>query len=1250
MYMIKKINFKNKIFRKKELKQLVYDAFTNYGIIRSSLLADEIKNLGFNFATKAGLSISIEDLKIPPTKKELLTSGNKEILNSDLAYIQGKINNVERFQNILNTWNQISEILKSNLITFFENMDPLNSIYLMAFSGARGNLSQIRQLVGMRGLMADPNGKIIDIPIIHNFREGLSITDYLISSYGARKGVVDTALRTADSGYLTRRLIDVAQCVIIREYKCETKRSIKISKTQNNELFVKKIVGRTIAETLYTKKFGTILISKNELINKKISSKILFSNISHVKVYSPLTCESSRSICQTCYGWDLANSKIIGLGEAIGIIAAQSIGEPGTQLTMRTFHTGGIFTADISRQIISKVNGLLCYDPEIKVTLIRTLYGIYINSIERDAIFSIIDYYNTNNKIRLFADSLIFIKNKTFIKKGTLIAELINKSHQTISSKKDIIATHSGEILFSLEKNIVWILEGNVYNSPRNSFFNKFNLNKIINSQDNLFSSKIINKAQGIITIKKSSFSTQQNSIQILNCIESFNHYPIFWEKKKKKLIIFFQNKGEKKLYQLEFLSHDKEKGGIFFAQHLTNKYKTHTAGKIVLLDSNVNKKNNYKSTIIRKNEKILFFPIEIFTINKDKRFVFIKNNTKLKKVATELISGIFSKTDGFTQVKESNQIINEIEIKPGDYFEYLKLTKTKISELKKIDKKVYFPGEVIFEEISIRYLTIVEIIKTKNFYSILLRPIEEFNIPKSKNRKKKPFKTINKLRWDKEINEEVKIPSNLIDNQIWYENSNLMSVFFTYKLLKADKFVENNSFFKKIYFENSIQNKINLTKKKSDFYSNKFNQIKGEIFYFSILDEEKFNINLLLPKKFYDERLKISFFTKELEYIEKNTLIGRISIIPNSTSKLTQLKTELNENLKILLINKDNYKIYYNEIYPFFKTKKKFLLINNKVASLIKTKLSGKIGLLKPFEFNLHKSTPFFITQSTKLYIKTGNFIKQNEILGIIIYEQIVTGDIVQGLPKIEEILEARKTKSSALLSNIPGIIKKIETMSSENDLTMIQFFGNSNNKSYRKFFKVILSGIKKRIFIKKDQFIHLGQALTGGSVNPHNLLITYFSFYLNFTNEFEAAYLSFKNIQFLLIEKVQEVYITQGVVISNKHLEVILKQMTSKIQILRSSDTFLLPNEILELKQINYINEILKKSGRKKVLFQPILLGITKASLLSDSFISASSFQETTKILTSAAIEGKIDWLRGLKENVIIGNIVPIGTGFEK
>jgi len=356
--MVKQITFKNKIFSKKELKEVVYTAFTQYGITRTCLLADEIKNLGFNYATKAGISISIEDLKIPPTKKELLLDSNNQIKNSDLSFLRGEINAVERFQKVIDTWNNASETLKTNLVNFFNKTDPLNPIYLMAFSGARGNLSQVRQLVGMRGLMSDPNGQIIDIPIIHNFREGLTITDYIMSAYGARKGVVDTALRTADSGYLTRRLIDVAQDVIIREYDCNTSRSIKIYLKENNSIFVDKILGRTCAESIFSDSLSKPIVSSHQSIDELIIENLLQAKINSIKIFSPLTCESTRSICQKCYGWDLSNCKLVALGEAIGIIAAQSIGEPGTQLTMRTFHTGGIFTADASRQIIAKQSGL----------------------------------------------------------------------------------------------------------------------------------------------------------------------------------------------------------------------------------------------------------------------------------------------------------------------------------------------------------------------------------------------------------------------------------------------------------------------------------------------------------------------------------------------------------------------------------------------------------------------------------------------------------------------------------------------------------------------------------------------------------------------------------------------------------------------------------------------------------------------------------------------------------------------------
>ena len=229
---------------------------------------------------------------------------------------------------------------------------------MMAFSGARGNLSQVRQLVGMRGLMSDPNGQIIDLPIKANFREGLSITDYVISSYGARKGIVDTALKTADSGYLTRRLVDVAQHVIIRELDCETKNGVRVlydpDQNQDGRYF-----GRVLAKSVYNPVSGDLILERNTPLTLSKLRKINFKT--PLILRSPLICEASNSICQKCYGWNLSQGKLVELADAVGVIAAQSIGEPGTQLTMRTFHTGGVFTGESSNQIYSAIDGQILF-------------------------------------------------------------------------------------------------------------------------------------------------------------------------------------------------------------------------------------------------------------------------------------------------------------------------------------------------------------------------------------------------------------------------------------------------------------------------------------------------------------------------------------------------------------------------------------------------------------------------------------------------------------------------------------------------------------------------------------------------------------------------------------------------------------------------------------------------------------------------------------------------------------------------
>ena len=337
---MKNYTYQNTLISKKQLKQLLSWSFTKYDSMQACSLADELKYLGFKYASKAGISISIEDLKVPSNKNLLLKIAHQEINSAEKIYLKGKLTDVERFQKIIDTWNLTSESLKDELVSYFKSYDPLNSVYIMAFSGARGNLSQVRQLVGMRGLMSDPSGEILKLPIKKNFREGLTITDYLMSGYGARKGIIDTALKTANSGYLTRRLIDVAQDIIIREKDCLTKHSCLIfnfdNKVRSKKSAYDKILGRLLNKSIYDLKTNELIAKQNTQVTPTLIRTLKQKNIKHFYVRSPLTCSLYRSICQKCYGWDLASENLIDIGEAIGIIAGQSIGEPGTQLTMRT--------------------------------------------------------------------------------------------------------------------------------------------------------------------------------------------------------------------------------------------------------------------------------------------------------------------------------------------------------------------------------------------------------------------------------------------------------------------------------------------------------------------------------------------------------------------------------------------------------------------------------------------------------------------------------------------------------------------------------------------------------------------------------------------------------------------------------------------------------------------------------------------------------------------------------------------------
>ncbi|MEG2378518.1 MAG: DNA-directed RNA polymerase subunit beta', partial [Clostridia bacterium] len=334
---------------KKELGQIIAKSIEKHGFTETAELLDHLKSLGFKYSTQGAITISVSDMVIPKEKHKLINDTQLRITDIEKQYKKGFITDDERYRLVIKEWTKTTKDVTAALE---KGLDRFNPIYMMAHSGARGSMNQIRQLAGMRGLMANTAGKTIEIPIKANFREGLSVLEYFISSRGARKGLADTALRTADSGYLTRRLVDVSQDVIIRDHDCGATDGIEVYEIRDGnqviEPFKDRLVGRFLVDTLCDND-GNIIVTNDKLMDNADADKIIAAGITRVKIRSTLKCRAKYGVCAKCYGANLASSGIVNIGEAVGIIAAQSIGEPGTQLTMRTFHTGGVAGDDITQ-------------------------------------------------------------------------------------------------------------------------------------------------------------------------------------------------------------------------------------------------------------------------------------------------------------------------------------------------------------------------------------------------------------------------------------------------------------------------------------------------------------------------------------------------------------------------------------------------------------------------------------------------------------------------------------------------------------------------------------------------------------------------------------------------------------------------------------------------------------------------------------------------------------------------------------
>ncbi|NCF41479.1 MAG: DNA-directed RNA polymerase subunit beta' [Bacteroidetes bacterium] len=457
----------NDVLTKKSLRDIIHGILKATSVPETAAFLDEIKSLGYNFAFKGGLSFSLGDIIIPQEKYAMIDSANKQVDGIMANYNMGLITNNERYNQVIDIWTSTNaELTELSMKRIREDQQGFNSVYMMLDSGARGSKEQIRQLTGMRGLMAKPKksnaggGEIIENPILSNFKEGLSILEYFISTHGARKGLADTALKTADAGYLTRRLVDVSQDVIVNTDDCGTLRGITVEPLKKNEEVVEKleerIVGRTSLNDVYDPLTEELLVAAGDHINEAVAKKIEASPIESIEVRSALTCEAKTGICAKCYGRNLATGKMVQKGEAVGVVAAQSIGEPGTQLTLRTFHVGGI-----AGNISEENNLAVKFDGVAEIEDLKTVKGKDNDGNDVDIVISrtseikLVDkktgiVLSTNN---IPYGSTIFVKNGQSLKKGTVVC-------QWDPYNGVIISEFSGKVRFeNIEQGVTYQVE-----------------------------------------------------------------------------------------------------------------------------------------------------------------------------------------------------------------------------------------------------------------------------------------------------------------------------------------------------------------------------------------------------------------------------------------------------------------------------------------------------------------------------------------------------------------------------------------------------------------------------------------------------------------------------------------------------------------------------------------------------------------------------------------------------------------------
>lgn len=659
---MKKIKIISKKLYKNDIRKLINWFLTNYGAIKTSKLVDKLKYLGFKFSTKLGVSLGLEDLEQPVIKRKLINRGEKIIERRKEKYLIGKISFIEYHEEEKKTWTNINNLLISEITKNFEQRNLQNSVYVMIVSGARGNLSQIKQLVGMRGLVSDAQGEIINTPIKNNLKEGIDICEYFISCYGARKGIIDTALKTANSGYLTRKLIYAAQQQTIKKPNCKTQyyimiKNLKITKMNIAEI-KKKTIGRVIAKNLeFTIEKKIFYIMQGQDICKYILKKLIFCK--KIFIRSPLTCKLNSGICQLCYGWNLGNGRMAELGESIGIIAAQSIGEPGTQLTMRTFHTGGIVNIKTAETITAPCNGTIIFRvKKSEKRIIKTKFNEKGILTLKKCNLSILSLKRNKLTIKLPKYSILFAKNKEKIKLKQVIVETENLKKSNKTSKKN---NNKNDFFIQTKMSGLIKIKKTESNNQKNLFIKSGNIFGMTTLRNIIAKNKKEKKRVKIylktipqkVKFKEKKNISKNTHVKNFCSLKNWKKKGITKTKENTNYILMIKEKQEKlvlinkKYCKIEATEKIQKKLGS------TIKYKQHLYNKNIICSQLEEKKINSfiitKINIFNVNEKLDKMLAKNILIKKEKPII-------LKKYKKGKIKDIVEGLPKIQQIFEANQ------------------------------------------------------------------------------------------------------------------------------------------------------------------------------------------------------------------------------------------------------------------------------------------------------------------------------------------------------------------------------------------------------------------------------------------------------------------------------------------------------------------------------------------------------------------------------------------------------------------